>query len=259
MTWYAQPALALGFYGLLAGSLVPVLIARIPEPVEEPPEETEPAPTDAQVEAGEPVGETTEPDPPKEPYQSIARSRGLRAGASLVGGVSCAVLGGRIGWVPELTFLLYLVPVGIALAVVDWRTRRLPTALIAPSYAIVVALVLFSAWLDRDLGSLITAGWGWLVAGGTYLVMWLVYPRGLGYGDVRLAGVLGIALGYVGWSELLTGVYAGFLLGGLIGGVLSLLRVVDRKAYPFGPFMLVGALVGILLGPGVAAWYAGGP
>jgi leader peptidase (prepilin peptidase)/N-methyltransferase len=77
----------------------------------------------------------------------------------------------------------------------------------------------------------------------------------MGYGDVRLSGVLGIALGYVGWSELLTGVYAGFLLGGVGGLLLSLLRLVDRKAYPFGPFMLVGAVVGVVAGPYVGALY----
>ena len=77
----------------------------------------------------------------------------------------------------------------------------------------------------------------------------------MGYGDVRLSGVLGIALGYLGWAELLTGVYAGFLIGGVGGLLLSALRIVDRKAYPFGPFMLVGALVGVLAGPYVAAWY----
>ena len=68
------------------------------------------------------------------------------------------------------------------------------------------------------------------------------------FGDVRLAGLLGIGLGWVGWGPLLVGVYAGFLIGGLGGGLLSLLRVVERKGFPFGPFMLVGAVVGLLWG-----------
>ena len=63
----------------------------------------------------------------------------------------------------------------------------------------------------------------------------------MGFGDVRLSGVLGIALGQLGWGPLIVGVYSGFLLGGVIGGLLSALRLVDRKGYPFGPFMLVGA------------------
>jgi leader peptidase (prepilin peptidase) / N-methyltransferase len=167
----------------------------------------------------------------------------------------CAVVGGRVGFENELMFLLYLAPVGVALAVIDWRTRLLPTKLIAPSYLVVILLVLFAAWADGDWDSLITAGWGWLVAGGTFFVLWFIYPRGMGYGDVRLSGVLGIALGYLGWAELLTGVYAGFLVGGVGGLLLSMLRVVDRKAYPFGPFMLIGAVIGVAAGPYVAAWY----
>ena len=57
-----------------------------------------------------------------------------------------------------------------------------------------------------------------------------------------------LALGYLGWGELLVGLYAGFLLGGVGGGLLSVLRVVERKAFPFGPFMIVGALVGVVAG-----------
>ena len=95
------------------------------------------------------------------------------------------------------------------------------------------------------------AGLGWLAFGGFYFLMWVVYPRGLGYGDVRLSGLLGLALGYLGWGEVLVGMYSGFLLGGIIGGVLALAKVVDRKRYPFGPFMLVGAVVGVLAGVAV--------
>ena len=65
---------------------------------------------------------------------------------------------------------------------------------------------------------------------------------------MRLAGVLGLALGYLGWGELLVGLYAGFLLGGVGGGLLSVLKVVERKAFPFGPFMVAGALLGVLCG-----------
>ncbi len=154
---------------------------------------------------------------------------------------------------------MYLVPVGVALAVVDWRTRLLPTRVIAPSYAVVTLLALAAALLGDDWPDLVRAGWGWAVAGGTFLLLWLIYPRGMGYGDVRLSGVLGIALGYLGWGELLVGVYAGFLLGGIGGTLLTLLRIVDRKAYPFGPFMLLGALIGVVWGASIADFYTGTP
>jgi leader peptidase (prepilin peptidase) / N-methyltransferase len=241
---HLDTALACALYGLLAGQLVPALIARIPEP------EPDPMPVeerDATDRAGQPQ---------KVPYADIARRRGLRWRASLATAVVAGLIGAAVGWSPALSFLLYLAPVGVALAVVDWHTRLLPTKVIAPSYAVVAVLAALSAWVEGDLDALVTAGLGWLVAGGTFFLLWFIYPRGMGYGDVRLSGVLGIALGYLGWAELLVGVYAGFVVGALGGLGLSLLRIVDRKAYPFGPFMLVGALVGVLLGPYVAAWYA---
>jgi len=248
MGWHPMTAVVAGVYGVLAGLLVPWLIARIPEPPPDP---------EASDQAGQvPADQVAPPAAPKEAYVDIARARHLRPAAALATGVVAAAVGARLGWRPELSFLLYLAPVGVALAVVDWRTRLLPTKVIAPSYFVVLALAVLSAWGDEDWRALETAGWGWLVAGGTFLLLWLVYPRGMGYGDVRLSGVLGIALGYLGWAELLTGVYAGFLLGGVGGLLLSMLRIVDRKAYPFGPFMLLGALVGVLVGPDVAAWYA---
>jgi len=132
----------------------------------------------------------------------------------------------------------------------------LPVVLVGIAFLVVIALVLLSAWAESDRSALLGAGWGWLVAGGSFFVLWFIYPRGMGYGDVRLSGVLGIVLGYLGWSELLVGIYAGFAVGGVGGLLLSMLRVVDRKAYPFGPFMLVGAVIGVLLGPGIAAWYS---
>jgi leader peptidase (prepilin peptidase) / N-methyltransferase len=143
------------------------------------------------------------------------------------------------------------------LAYIDWRTRLLPTRIIAPSYAIVALLAVLASVLAVDWDSLPRAFMGWVVAGGLFFLLWFIYPKGMGYGDVRLAGVLGIALGWLGWAELLVGVYSGFLLGALGGGLLAVLRVVDRKRYPFGPFMLVGAVVGVLVGPALGAWYTG--
>jgi leader peptidase (prepilin peptidase)/N-methyltransferase len=117
-----------------------------------------------------------------------------------------------------------------------------------PTTLALAALVVVTWAIDGDTDDLIRAGWGFLIAYGTFFVLWFVYPKGLGYGVVRLAGVLGLALGYLGWGELLLGLYAGFLLGGVGGGLLSVLKVVQRKAFPFGPFMVAGALAGVLWG-----------
>ena len=263
MTWYLDAALVAGAAGLVTGAFVPRLIAGIPEPEPEP--ALEPAADRASQRTAASISEhdsemlpVTEPvvEEPKELYVDLAARPGLRWKTSVATAVVAGLLGARVGFHPALALALYLAPVGVALAVIDWRTRLLPTRLIAPSYAVVIVLVVLASFLDGDPHALLTAALGWLVAGGTFFVLWFLYPRGMGYGDVRLSGLLGIALGYLGWAELLTGVYAGFLLGGVGGLLLSLLRLVDRKAYPFGPFMLVGAVVGVVAGPYVGALYA---
>lgn len=246
--------------GLLGGWLVPALIARVPEPTE-PVEQAEPAEGPKPVEGLEPV-ERVEPDEPvekkepKEHYADIARLPRLRPAAAVAGLALGGLLGLLLGWSWALVLTLPLVPIGIALAVVDWRTRLLPTKVLKPTYLLVIALILLGWAVTGDGTDVLRAAIGWLVAGGLYFVLWLIHPRGMGYGDVRLSGILGLVLGYLGWSELLVGVYGGFLLGGVIGGVLALLRRVDRAGYPFGPFMLLGALVGVVAGgPVISAIY----
>jgi len=250
---YPVTAAVTGVVGLVSGLLVPRLIARIPEPEPELPEE------DPEVEPGASDEADLEPAEPKELYVEVAALPGLAWKTALAAGVSAALVGLVLGWEWPLLVVLPLVPVAVALAVVDWRTRLLPTWLIAPTYLLTVVTVVLSWLLAGDLDSpapLVRALLGWLLAGGLYLLLWLVYPRGMGYGDVRLSGILGLALGFVGWSELVVGIYGGFLLGGVVGGLLAVLRRVDRTGYPFGPFMLLGALVGIVLGnPIVSALY----
>lgn len=227
--WQAAASVACALYGLLVGQLVPAIVARVPEP--------------------------DEPAADKPSYAALAARPGLRWRASVACGVAGGLVGGGVGFGASLGFLLYLVPVGAALAVIDWHTRLLPTKVIAPSYVAVAALVGVAAWSEGDVQALLRAVIGWVAAFVFFFVLWFVYPPGMGYGDVRLSGIIGLALGYLGWSELVLGLFCGFLAGGVGGVLLSLLRIVDRRAYPFGPFMLVGAVAGVVSGPAVAAWY----
>ena len=83
-----------------------------------------------------------------------------------------------------------------------------------------------------------------------YFVLRLVYPPGMGFGDVKLAGVLGLYLGYLGWPHVFAGTFAAFLLGGLWSiGLLALRRGTLKSAIPFGPFMLAGAAAAMVLLP----------
>jgi leader peptidase (prepilin peptidase) / N-methyltransferase len=231
----------------------PQVIRRLPEP---------PAPEDEEDETPAGSERTDSPmaratDYVKVPYAELATRPNLAIKLGLVGLVVGAVIGAVLSDEPIVAAWLFLGVVGVWLAYVDAQTRLLPTRIIAPAYGVLALLILLAAAIDGDTADLVRAVLGWAVYGGFYFLMWFIYPRGLGYGDVRLAGLLGLALGYLGWGQLLVGMYAGFLLGGVIGAVLALARVVDRKRYPFGPFMLVGAIVGLVAGAPFADWYTG--
>jgi len=260
VTWFdaghPEAALVALVIGLVAGWWCPLLIARIPEPEPEPEAEVEADPrveVDAQAPPATESRGTLPPPPPKEPYADIAALPGLAWRTAVASGLAAAVMGASVGWSWSLLVLLPLAPVGVALALVDWRTTLLPTWVIAPTYAVTVVAVLVAALAERTTTGLVHAAIGWAVMGGIFFVLWFIYPRGMGYGDVRLSGILGLALGHLGWAELATGIYGAFLLGGVGGALLSLLRIVNRKRFPFGPFMLVAALAAVAVGPWIAS------
>ena len=210
MTWALDTAGRRRRAVLRTGFLVPALIARLPEPVT-PDEEVDEADTSTPEHLTEPrprsSRRTTSSEEPKELYADIAALPGLGWKCALAAGVVGALVGGKVGWEWELLFLVYLVPVGVALAVVDWRTRLLPTRVIAPSYVVV----------DRarrprraPLRRLPRPGARRLGLGGrrrhaSFAAVAGSTPAAMGYGDVRLSGLLGIALGYLGWGELAGG------------------------------------------------------
>lgn len=191
----------------------------------------------------------------KLPYADLGARPGLVWKLALVGALAGAVVGWQLHGEGILPAWVYLAGMGVILGYVDSQLRLLPTVLIAPSYAVMVVLVGFAYLVDRDTDDVVRAALGWIVMGGFFWLVWRIYPRGMGYGDVRLSGVLGIALGYVGWGALAVGLYAGFLIGGIGGLLLSMARLADRKKYPFGPFMLLGAIVGLIWGQPLADWY----
>lgn len=231
-----------------AGLAVPQVIGRLPEPEPEPEPEGEAGPERPGPAEESGAGAEEEPEE-KEPYAHIAALPGLRWKAAVAAAVVGALVGARVGPSSQLLVCLPLVPVGVALAVVDWRTRLLPTRLIAPTYGVLVVAALLAALVSRDADALVRSAIGWAVAGGAFFALWWVYPRGMGYGDVRLSGLLGIALANLGWGVLALGLWAGFALGGVGGIVLRVVGVLPRGEHPpFGPWMLLGAVVGVLWG-----------
>jgi leader peptidase (prepilin peptidase)/N-methyltransferase len=156
----------------------------------------------------------------------------------------------------DLPAFWYLAAVSVALAVIDVDVHRLPDAIVLRSYPVCAALLTAAALLDGRPGALVRAAVGGVALWALYFVLILVYPAGMGYGDVKLAGILGMYLGYVAWTALPVGAFLGFLAGGLVGGGLMLARRATRKSMiPFGPFMIVGAWAGMLAGPALVRGY----
>jgi len=187
-------------------------------------------------------------------WPTLARTRGLGGWSAAVAATAAGTVALVLGPDPAVPAWTALAVVGTWLGWIDWRTRLLPKRLVIPAY-LVVGVSLLVAGLSHDRDALVRSAYGWIGTFGVYALLWLVYPRGLGYGDVRLSGVLGMALGWIGWSALVVGTYAGFLLGAVIGGLLAMARVVDRRGYPFGPFMLLGAWLGAVTSPWTLGWF----
>ncbi len=169
--------------------------------------------------------------------------------APLVSVLACVALAAATGARPELVGWLALAPVAVLLAVVDRRVHRLPDPLTLPLAALAVLLLGGAALLPGHAGSWTAGLLGGLALGGFYLLLFLINPNGMGFGDVKLALALGVALGWYGWTVLFVGGFAGFLFGAAYGLALVLLRRAGRRTgIPFGPFMIAGALTGVLLG-----------
>ncbi|MBN3930454.1 prepilin peptidase [Streptomyces verrucosisporus] len=170
-------------------------------------------------------------------------------GVPTVTALSCAALAAATGFRPELAVWLLFTPVAVLLAVVDRRVHRLPDHLTLPLAAAVTVLLGAAALVPAHTGSWSTALLGGLLLGGFYFVLFLINPDGMGFGDVKLALSLGVVLGWYGWGILFAGAFGGLLFGAVYGMSLVLARRASRKAaIPFGPFMVAGALVGLLAG-----------
>lgn len=155
-----------------------------------------------------------------------------------------------------LPALLYLVSISIALSLIDIDVKRLPDAIVLPSYPVLLVLLGVASLVEGDWWSFVRVLIGAAAGFAFYFLLAFIYPAGMGFGDVKLAGVLGAALAWYGWAPLLVGGFAGFLLGGVIGVLLILSGRGTRKSMiPFGPYMILGTWLGIVLGTDLAEVY----
>jgi leader peptidase (prepilin peptidase)/N-methyltransferase len=161
----------------------------------------------------------------------------------------------KFGYSWELPAYLYLAAIAVALAAIDIDLMRLPDKIVLPSYAVAPILLLPAVIAEHSRDAAIR---GLIAAAVLYAGYWVlaVLPKGMGGGDVKLAPLLGLYLGWLGWSSVAIGAFAGFLLGGLAGVLLMAMRSATGKTrIPFGPYMLAGAFLAVFAAAPIADWY----
>lgn len=155
----------------------------------------------------------------------------------------------RFGATWDLPPYLVLVSGLVALSMIDLDHFLLPNRVMYPTGIAMTAFFVLAAALDDSWGDLGRALLCGAVAFLIFFVIHLISPRGMGFGDVRLSFVLGIALGWLSWRHVYLGLFLGFLLGAVVGVALIAIGVRTRKDHvPFGPFLAAGAVVAILAG-----------
>ena len=167
----------------------------------------------------------------------------------LASGALFGIVAWQVGVTPLLPAFLAFVWVLLVLSVIDARTRRIPNAITYPAVPVLLVLVIGGALAQGDLAAAIRSPLAGLAAFAALLIIALVTPKGMGMGDVKLAGLMGIVLGALSWPHVLLGVFGGFLVGGVTAIVLLVLRVRRRRdLIPFGPYLAAGALAALLYG-----------
>jgi leader peptidase (prepilin peptidase)/N-methyltransferase len=136
--------------------------------------------------------------------------------------LSTGVFFGIVAWkfhgstLSLLVAFLYLAAVSIALAFIDLDTHTLPNRIVIPSYIVGALLLGATGLIQGNYSAIYRALLGMLALSLFYFGMALIYPGGMGMGDVKFAGVLGLFLGYLGWDVLLVGAFSAFVLGGFL-------------------------------------------
>ena len=249
-------ALACGLIGLAVGSFLNVVIARVPE----------------RQSVVRPRSRCPRCDAPLSSRDNVpvvswlllrGRCRSCRGDISLrypVVEVSTAALfvaaAVRLGPDPALPAFLVVFAALLAISAVDLERFIVPNRILYPALFLAAPLLVVAAALDRDWSSLLGAALGGALAWALLFAIHMASPRGMGFGDVRLAGLVGMLLGWLGIGHVLLALFLGFLSAAVVGVGLVALRLRTRKdKVPFGPFLALGAVLAVLFGSPILSWY----
>ena len=174
---------------------------------------------------------------------------------AITGGLFAA-MAARFGLDEALPAYLVLTAFLVALSGIDLDTFLLPKKLVWPAFAAGVVLLGGASLLQGDSRSAVEAAIGSAAAFGFLYVVRFVYPTGMGFGDVRLAAVLGMHLGWLMLGQVAVGLFLAFLLSSVVGIGLIATGVKTRKdRVPFGPFLAAGTLLAVFVGEAIQRAY----
>ncbi|WP_430866789.1 prepilin peptidase [Demequina aurantiaca] len=172
--------------------------------------------------------------------------------------VAFALIVGLNGFQWSTLLLLVFAYGGIILTAVDLDTMRLPNVLVGVLAIAAVASIILAAGFGDQWPDALRALIGAALLGLFYFVAWFFYPKGMGFGDVKLAPVVGATLAFFGWPQLIVGGFFAFVWGAIAGVLVMIVsKRVKQVKIPFGPWMFAGAWTGIILGQQVSDWYLG--
>ena len=173
-------------------------------------------------------------------------------------GVLFLAVAARFGASWELPAYLILTAALLAISIIDLEHFIVPDRITAPLTVSALGLLGLAALAEGN-------GWRFgrtVLAGVAYfaflLLLNILYPKGMGMGDVKLAFPLGLYLGWLGWGQVFLGGFLAFLLGAFVGLALIATKIKSRKdAVPFGPYLALGAMLTVLWGDPILRWYTG--
>lgn len=155
---------------------------------------------------------------------------------------------GRFGGQADVVAFGFFGALGVALAAIDIAVQRLPDRLTLPAYPILIAMLAMAALISDDAAALGRALLGALALSGSFLILAMVRPGQLGGGDIKLAGLTGLVLGWLGWPALIIGATMAFVFSAIVGlALLAARRVTLRSAMSFGPFLVAGTILAALM------------
>ena len=186
--------------------------------------------------------------------QSIRTNPGRTPVVAIATGLLFAVtpLAVDVDWV--LPAYLWFVAVTVTLTLTDLDTKLIPNRILFPGTAVGFVLLMGGAIIED--GPILRPLAGGAIYFVLLLVLALIARGGFGFGDVKLAFLLGLFTAYQSWETLIVAIFAAFLLGGLVSAILVVFRIRSRKdSIPFGPYLVGGAYLAIVWAGTLASWY----